>query len=48
MLSRRETTEPGGAAAALPTLNTAHDHQPFTEQELARALQRSHLTVPAH
>jgi hypothetical protein len=25
----------------------AHDHHPFTEQELALALKRSHLTVPA-
>jgi hypothetical protein len=24
----------------------AHDHHPFTEQELALALKRSHLTVP--
>lgn len=24
----------------------AHDHLPFTEQELALALKRSHLTVP--
>lgn len=29
------------------TMSTAHDHQPFTEQELALALQRSHLAVPA-
>ncbi|KAK4504618.1 hypothetical protein PRZ48_002579 [Zasmidium cellare] len=26
---------------------TAHDHQPFTEHDLALALKRSHLTVPA-
>jgi hypothetical protein len=29
------------------TLATAHDHQPFTEQDLALALSRSHLAVPA-
>lgn len=27
---------------------TAHDHQPFTEHDLALALKRSHLAVPAH
>lgn len=26
---------------------TAHDHQPFTEDELSLALKRSHLAVPA-
>lgn len=31
----------------VPIMSTAHDHQPFTEQELALALQRSHLAVPA-
>ncbi|KJY01613.1 hypothetical protein TI39_contig285g00058 [Zymoseptoria brevis] len=30
------------------TLSTAHDHHPFTEQELALALSRSHLSVPVH
>lgn len=25
---------------------TAHDHQPFTEQDLSLALQRTHLAVP--
>lgn len=25
----------------------AHDHEPFTEEQLALALKRSHLTVPA-
>ncbi|KAF2206515.1 hypothetical protein CERZMDRAFT_89263 [Cercospora zeae-maydis SCOH1-5] len=28
------------------TYSTAHDHQPFTEQDLALALHRSHLAVP--
>ncbi|CZT23556.1 uncharacterized protein RCC_09270 [Ramularia collo-cygni] len=28
-------------------LETAHDHQPFTEHDLALALSRSHLAVPA-
>lgn len=28
------------------TLSTAHDHQPFTEHDLALALSRSHLSVP--
>lgn len=27
-------------------LSTAHDHQPFTEHDLALALSRSHLSVP--
>ena len=31
-----------------PNMSTAHDHQPFSEQELALALQRSHLAVPTH
>jgi hypothetical protein len=30
----------------VPTMSTAHDHQPFSEQDLALALQRSHLAVP--
>ncbi|CAK3852824.1 Hypothetical predicted protein [Lecanosticta acicola] len=29
------------------TMSTAHDHQLFTEQDLALALKRSHLAVPA-
>lgn len=29
-----------------PGMSTAYDHQPFSEQELALALQRSHLAVP--
>lgn len=29
------------------TMSTAHDHQPFTEEQLALAMQRSHLAVPA-
>jgi len=28
-------------------LSTAHDHQPFTEHDLALALSKSHLAVPA-
>lgn len=27
---------------------TAHDHEPFSEQELNLALQRTHLAVPSH
>lgn len=29
------------------TMITAHDHQPFSESDLAMAIKRSHLTVPA-
>lgn len=29
------------------TRSTAHDHQPFTEHELALAMQRTRLEVPA-
>ena len=28
------------------TMDTAHDHEPFTERDLALALSRSHLAVP--
>lgn len=28
-------------------MSTATDHHPFTEHDLALALQRSHLTIPA-
>ena len=31
-----------------PKMNTAHDHEPFSEQELNLALQRTHLAVPSH
>lgn len=30
-----------------PPMSTAHDHQPFSEADLALALNRSHLAVPA-
>ncbi|KAF2769415.1 hypothetical protein EJ03DRAFT_96799 [Teratosphaeria nubilosa] len=30
----------------IPPMSTAHDHQPFSEQDLALAMQRSHLAVP--
>ncbi|KAG9634665.1 hypothetical protein KCU98_g7792, partial [Aureobasidium melanogenum] len=33
---------------AQPKAAFAHDHTPFTEEELARALQRSHLEISAH
>ena len=35
------------AATALPPHIQAYDHQPFTEHDLALALKRSHLDVPA-
>ncbi|KXT08849.1 hypothetical protein AC579_1482 [Pseudocercospora musae] len=47
-------TADGPNDLALPHMNgisktiTAHDHQPFTEAELALAINRSHLPVPAH
>ena len=31
-----------------PKMSTAHDHEPFSEQELNLALQRTHLAVPSH
>lgn len=34
------------AAAAAISAQDAHDHQPFTEEDLALAMQRSHLVVP--
>lgn len=37
----------GHPKGSLPP-STAHDHQPFSEDELALALKRSHLAVPAH
>jgi hypothetical protein len=49
-----EIAEPGTTALS-QTLSTAYDHRPFTEQELALALSRTHLddraphlVVPAH
>ncbi|EME47827.1 hypothetical protein DOTSEDRAFT_124512 [Dothistroma septosporum NZE10] len=56
MASRPRTSEgqPNGSASGntnglpnlIQTLSTAHDHHPFTEKDLALALQRSHLAVP--
>jgi len=52
-VSRPRTAEDKDRANGIPndlykTHSTAHDHQPFTEQDLHLALQRSHLQVPAH
>ncbi|PPJ50658.1 hypothetical protein CBER1_05268 [Cercospora berteroae] len=49
-LERPRTADSGTAGHAnnlAKTMSTAHDHQPFTEQDLALALHRSHLAVPA-
>ncbi|QIW96180.1 hypothetical protein AMS68_001698 [Peltaster fructicola] len=48
----RDLPSPPRTAAALssnnlsPTRGTARDHQPFSEDDLALAMKRSHLTVP--
>lgn len=46
---RPQTAEdkPNGHLGLATTMSTAHDHQPFTEEQLALAMQRSHLAVPA-
>lgn len=41
--------QPNGQANGLhKTMSTAHDHQPFSEEDLAHAMQRFRLEVPAH
>ncbi|KAK5128856.1 hypothetical protein LTR85_000189 [Meristemomyces frigidus] len=50
-ISRPMTADDGPPhqkGAAYPSMSTAHDHQPFSEHDLALALQRSHLAVPTH
>ncbi|KAG2168777.1 hypothetical protein D6C90_08632 [Aureobasidium pullulans] len=42
------TTSAQIPARAVDSAKFAHDHTPFTEEELARALQRSHLEISAH
>lgn len=42
-----ERADPTNINGLAKTMSTAHDHQPFTEQELALAMSRSHLAVPA-
>jgi hypothetical protein len=44
--TEREGEEGGQFKGMDKALATAHDHQPFTEQDLALALSRSHLSVP--
>ncbi|KAF1343991.1 hypothetical protein BDV97DRAFT_71890 [Delphinella strobiligena] len=45
-LSARNPVKVNGAANNTIDAAVAHDHQPFTEEELALAMKRSHLTVP--
>jgi len=42
-----EQSTDGLTQAAGTIHDTAHDHEPFTEHDLALALSRSHLAVPA-
>lgn len=35
-----------GGGPPFPSMSTAHDHQPFSEHDLALAMHRSHLAVP--
>lgn len=44
--SRHRTAGNEHSFTGVPAMSTAHDHQPFSEQDLALALQRSHLAVP--
>jgi len=50
-ISRPRTAEDrtnGAPNGLYKSKSTAHDHQPFSEQDIHFALQRSHLQVPAH
>ena len=41
-----EDREANGVTNGLYKTGTAHDHHPFTEQDLELAMKKSHLEVP--